>query len=295
VYEIGVIGHVTRDWVRIGGVEREMPGGAGYYFPLTAQILGSKVCLVTKIAEKDKNLLMDLITNKIDVFCRESEETTTFRNVYLADLSSRVQRADPVARPFTLEDVGEISARIFHLGPLTERDIPLDLLEALSERSLISLDVQGFLRRVRGGRIEAGEWEEKEEGLPYVDFLKADRGEAALLSGERRVEKAAIRLSRYGIGEVVITLGKEGSLIYAGGEFYPIPAYPPRTIVDPTGCGDTYMAGYLSKRLQSCPIDEAGKFGAAAASLKLEGFGPFRGSEKEIHRLLASFSGEGNP
>uniref|UniRef100_A0A7C4NUB1 Carbohydrate kinase PfkB domain-containing protein n=1 Tax=Thermodesulfobacterium geofontis TaxID=1295609 RepID=A0A7C4NUB1_9BACT len=72
-----------------------------------------------------------------------------------------------------------------------------------------------------------------------------------------------------------MTLGKKGSLIYAKGEFYSIPAVV-TSVVDPTGCGDTYMAGYICKRLTSEDFNEIGKFASKIASLKLERFSPLR-------------------
>jgi sugar/nucleoside kinase (ribokinase family) len=80
-----------------------------------------------------------------------------------------------------------------------------------------------------------------------------------------------------------------GSLIYAEGEFYQIPAYPPRDVVDATGCGDTYMAGYLYKKSQGATYYDAGCYAAAMCTLKLEASGPFSASEADI---LAVVSGK---
>ena len=54
--------------------------------------------------------------------------------------------------------------------------------------------------------------------------------------------------------EVLLTLGDKGSLIYAKGQFHEIPAYSALQIVDATGCGDTYMVGYLYMRTKAHPI-----------------------------------------
>ncbi len=61
---------------------------------------------------------------------------------------------------------------------------------------------------------------------------------------------------------------------------------PSQVVADATGCGDTYMAGYLSQRMKGADLQEAGEFAAAMASLKMESPGPFRGTEKDIHRVL---------
>jgi sugar/nucleoside kinase (ribokinase family) len=89
-------------------------------------------------------------------------------------------------------------------------------------------------------------------------------------------------IAAMGVSEVIVTLGSKGSLIYTGGVFYEIPAYTPDQVVDATGCGDTYMAGYLYKRARNFDCVEAGKFGAAMATLKIESSGPFTGSFEDV-------------
>lgn len=286
MYDVCIIGHITRDVIRINGKEKEMPGGVAYYLPIALRSLGASVCLITKLAEKDESLLNDLVESNVDIVCSKSEETTTFENIYLGGSNSRIQKVKRVAQSFTTADVPNVSARIFHLGPLTKEDIPLEILRILSKRSRISLDVQGFLRRVQRQGIKSTDWEEKDEGLTYVKILKADKAEAEILSKEKDVRKAAVKLSQYGIDEIVITLGSQGSLIYSQAKFHCIPSFRPRRMVDATGCGDTYMAGYIYKRLKACNINEAGRFAAAVASLKLQESGPFRGTEKDVQNLL---------
>lgn len=292
MFDVCVIGHITKDRIRIGDTEKELPGGVAYYSSLAFKRLGLDVCLITKCAEEDKSLLHDMVTQNVAIFHRPTEETTLFENTYAADLSSRVQMVQCLAEPFSARDLPDISARIFHLGPLTEYDVPLEILRLLSLKSKVSLDVQGFVRRVEKGRIRYVDWKQKNEGLPHIAMLKADEEEVKILSGEEDVQQAAIKMSRYGIDEVIVTRGSQGSLIHSRGEFYSVPSVAPRRVVDSTGCGDTYAAGYIFKRLKHCAIEEAGKFAAATASLKLEGYGSFKGTEEDVQAFLEASSGD---
>ena len=86
--------------------------------------------------------------------------------------------------------------------------------------------------------------------------------------------------------EVVVTLGSYGSLILAEGKFYEIPAYEPHDIVDATGCGDTYSAGYLWCRSQGKGYDESGRFAAAMCTLKLEHTGPFDRTIEDVLEIV---------
>jgi sugar/nucleoside kinase (ribokinase family) len=107
-----------------------------------------------------------------------------------------------------------------------------------------------------------------------------------VVTGLNDPRKAARLLAEWGVEEVIITLGSEGSLIYADGAFYEIPAYEPREVVDATGCGDTYSAGYLYCRAQGLDYEESGRFAAAMCTLKLEHTGPFAHSIDDVHQII---------
>jgi sugar/nucleoside kinase (ribokinase family) len=124
--------------------------------------------------------------------------------------------------------------------------------------------------------------------LQYVDILKADVAELQALTGQKDVHKGARLAARWGAKEVVVTNGSKGSVIYSEGVFYTIPAYRPKTIADATGCGDTYMAGYLYQRIKGKGIQQSGEFAAAMAGLKTATSGPFTGTEDHVLRFLVS-------
>ena len=84
-----------------------------------------------------------------------------------------------------------------------------------------------------------------------------------------------------------VTLGGGGSIIYAEGKFYETPAYPPSKLVDATGCGDTYSAGYLYARAKGMSYEESGRFAAAMCTLKLEHTGPFDRTIDDVHDVLS--------
>jgi sugar/nucleoside kinase (ribokinase family) len=275
--EVCVVGHVTKDIIEIDGVEEERPGGVAYHFSIASKALGSEVSVITKIAPGDEYLLDDLNDEKIQILFGSTKSTSVFENIYPErNVDFRIQNIRSIASQFSIEEIfHEIRAKIFHIGPLTNGDIPIDLLRYLSKKGRISLDVQGFLREKKKGEVIEEDWEEKREGLSYVHILKANEMEAKILSGRERIREAAVELSKWGPDEVIITLGSRGSLIYSKGIFHPIPVFPQREIVDPTGCGDTYMAGYIYKRLRCCDLNEVGRFAAALSSLKLERSGPF--------------------
>jgi sugar/nucleoside kinase (ribokinase family) len=122
------------------------------------------------------------------------------------------------------------------------------------------------------------DWPDKEDGLPYVDFLKLDSAEAEVLTGKTDRSRAAEALADYGAREIVLTHAG-GVLVHANGAHYEAP-FTPRELKGRTGRGDTCFAAYLAKRL-SASSEEACEFAALVTSLKMEAPGPFRGFEQD--------------
>jgi sugar/nucleoside kinase (ribokinase family) len=288
MYELCCIGHITLDRIVTAKSEKHMAGGTSFYFSNALRKLELNYGLVTAVAATELHFVDDLSANGINVNVFPSAKTVYFENIYSANLDHRTQRVLQEADPFTVAQLSGIAAKIFHLGPLLANDMSVELIKDLSQRSKVSLDVQGYLREVRDQRVCAVGWEEKREALQHVHFLKADEMELEVLTGVKGISGGAKILADWGVKEVVVTRASLGSVIYADGAFYDIPAYRPSVEIDATGCGDTYMAGYLFKRVKGAGVQEAGEFGAAMASLKIEASGPFNGTQEQVELLINS-------
>jgi sugar/nucleoside kinase (ribokinase family) len=287
--EICCIGHITHDKIITPRSVVHMAGGTAFYFSNALSRLDITYRLVTALAEADMPSVDELRSKGIGVISLPSEQTVFFENRYSVDQDKRTQRVLGQADPFTVSQLTGIRADVFHLGPLLAGDIPLDLIRSLARKGKVSLDAQGYLREVKGTRVHAIDWSDKEEALRYVHTLKVNESEMAVLTGQKDVRKGAGILAGWGVKEVVITLGSMGSVIYSSGVFHAIPAYVPTTsVVDATGCGDTYMAGYLYQRVKGASVQRAGEFAAAMATLKIEASGPFTGTRADVLALLSS-------
>lgn len=285
-YDICCIGHTTMDRVITPAETVLMPGGTSIYFSKAMAALDVRYSLVTSLAESDLYALASLQEKGLAITVHPSAHTLFFENIYGHNPNDRTQRVLQEADPFTPKQVTGVDASIYHLGTLVDGDIPATAIRALAAKGKISLDVQGYLRKVTNQNVVPIDWKEKEELLPFIHFLKANEEEMAVLTGQTDAEEGAKKLLAWGAKEVIITLGSEGSLIYTADDFYLIPAFVPSVLKDATGCGDTYMAGYLYKRCKGASIEEAGEFAAAMATLKLQASGPFAGTETEVESLL---------
>ncbi|MDE5635113.1 MAG: ribokinase [Muribaculaceae bacterium] len=286
--DIICIGHITLDKIITPGMETYMPGGTAFYFAHALSGLDhSGFRLITSVGPDEMKAVDDIRALGIEVDVIPSRQSVFFENKYGENLNDRTQRVLAKADPFTVDNLRDAEARIFHLGTLLADDFSLDAIRLLSTRGTVSVDAQGYLREVVGEQVHAVDWADKTEALGYIDILKANEKEMETLTGSSDPHEAARILASWGCKEVLLTLGDHGSLIYAGGEFYEIPAYPTPSVVDATGCGDTYMAGYLYSRSRGAGYVEAGKFAAAMCTLKLQHAGPFNGTAADIDRILS--------
>lgn len=286
--DICCIGHITKDKIVTPNRTVYMAGGTSFYFSYAINQLPKDVTfsLVTAMDPTEKEPVEKMLKAGIDVSMNASRNTVFFENIYGENQNERKQRVLAKADPFTIQQLEHVDAKVFHLGSLLADDFPTEVVEYLSNKGRVSIDVQGYLREVRDEKVYPIDWKEKLKVLKHTYYLKVNETEMETITGLKDAHEAAKLIHAWGVTEVIITLGSEGSLVYVDDKFYEIPAYPPHEVVDATGCGDTYSAGYLYKRLQGATPTEAGKFAAAMCTIKLEHNGPFNRSIKDVERII---------
>ena len=71
------------------------------------------------------------------------------------------------------------------------------------------------------------------------------------------------------VDALIVTLGAEGSHIYADGQRHVIPSVKPTAVVDPTGCGDAYRAGLLYGIVRKWDWPTCGRLAATMGAIKI--------------------------
>ena len=114
------------------------------------------------------------------------------------------------------------------------------------------------------------------ELLISTDLLILNEHEAGFLVGldvtDKNVETAAVQLLKSGVGEVLITLGRDGSFYLSRDESCKVPALKVKT-VDTTAAGDTYTAGYIIGKSNTGSTESAMRFASAAAAIAVTRLG----------------------
>jgi sugar/nucleoside kinase (ribokinase family) len=284
-FDIAFLGHYTKDTIVSAQGTRIVDGGAFNYGSHASIRMGLKVAAVTRLAQEDFRVIDELRGLGVHVSAKATPCSTCLRLEYLSsNPDERVISMTSSAGPFTPSEVVGISAKAFVIGASVRGEIPVEVIQELRKKeTLISLDLQGFIRVVRDGKLIFDPWPEKEKVLSMVDFLKTDAVEAELLTGEKDIRVAAKKIAHWGPREVVLT-HRDGVLVYDGDVFLEAGFYP-KKLVGRSGRGDTCLASYVARRL-SGPSSEAILWAAALTSLKMEAEGPFRRDIHEVEELI---------
>jgi adenosine kinase len=102
--------------------------------------------------------------------------------------------------------------------------------------------------------------------LHLADYVTLNDYEAQLL--QERTDKSLEDLAKL-LDAIVVTMGARGSLIYANGRCLEIPAIQPERVVDPTGCGDAYRAGFLYGIAEGMDLELTGRLASLLGGIKI--------------------------
>lgn len=103
-----------------------------------------------------------------------------------------------------------------------------------------------------------------EKVLPFVDYFLPSYDDMCVIYPGLSTEQIIRRLHERGVGKVVLKIGKKGCLLSAGGKTELIPACAAR-VVDTTGAGDCFDAGFIAGLVHGLSDREAAVIGARAA------------------------------
>ncbi|KPV62462.1 MAG: putative sugar kinase [Candidatus Bathyarchaeota archaeon BA1] len=296
-FDLIVFGHLTHDIIVTSdkGIHESL-GGVATYTSLTAAKLGAVVGVVTKVGMDFRDEYLEYLQKaKIDLLGLEVKmgKTTVFENSY-DEWGKRTQRLLSHMEPIGSEDIpaAYFNAKCFHFGPVFH-EISYDTIKlARAKRILTSLDPQGYCRE-RGPNhvVELRRWVEAKEVLPYVDILKCDETEAEKLTGTGDLGKAAKLIYGLGPSIVLITQGVKGSILCYEDALERVPVIPAEKLVDSTGAGDAYAAGFIVEYLRTKDPKRSALYASCVASFVVEGVGtttlPIRGMVmKRLHAFL---------
>jgi sugar/nucleoside kinase (ribokinase family) len=115
------------------------------------------------------------------------------------------------------------------------------------------------------------------DALPHTDFLLPNDEQVLGFTGASSLEDGARQLLETGVGCVAVTQGARGALVVTPDEVAEVPAYEV-SVVDTTGCGDAFSAGFLRGISLGGDPTAAARLGCAVAAFVAQGIGTDHGS-----------------
>ncbi len=265
-----VIGPVTEDLIIIGEDESRKVGGATYFQSFVFEEFYNDYLAIVNC--RDERLIEDFPSkDKVKVILKEDSHFFINRYPFKDNPDIREQVSNFADIPILKSDIEDIlpdKIDAFVLNPLNRFDFPSETIDYLKSFNVpIFMSIQGFLRvpldEANGNyTIKLDDFDGLSDILEGATSIFMDEGEFNIIG------------SGFDVDEIVITDGSKGSRILGDGEIK-IDAVKCENVVDTTGCGDTYMAAYITQKILLKNSKIAGDFASGIASRKIENFGPY--------------------
>jgi sugar/nucleoside kinase (ribokinase family) len=105
-----------------------------------------------------------------------------------------------------------------------------------------------------------------------VDILFANEAEIMSLAEHDSADEAALAVAAE-VPTVVVTQSEKGAFALSGGERAHVPALPITRLVDTTGAGDLFAAGFLAGEARALRLEQSLKLGAICAAEVIQHYG----------------------
>jgi len=266
------VGSIALDSLEtIEGNRTEIIGGSSTYFGLAAKLF-APVSLVGVVGDDFPQEGWDLLSNtNIDVKNIQIQPGTTFRwgGRYNNDYSHRETLFTNLGvfekfQPSILENYKK--ADFLFLGNI-QPDLQLNVASQMESVKTIVCDTMNLWIDLCPDKL----W----DVLKKVDIFLLNDEEAIQLTGKKNLSEAANQLLQSGPSVVIIKQGANGALLTYDDVSVQIPVFPIKSLIDPTGAGDSFAGGFIGHLVNSGSnnLIEAVITGAAIASFTVSGFG----------------------
>ncbi|GAA3383745.1 carbohydrate kinase family protein [Cryptosporangium minutisporangium] len=115
------------------------------------------------------------------------------------------------------------------------------------------------------------------QALPHTDYLLPNDEQVLGFTGAGDLVSGARALVEAGVGCVAATRGKNGALVVTREDVLEVPAFR-IGVVDTTGCGDAFSAGFVLGRALGRSLGESARLGCATAAQVAQGVGTDAGA-----------------
>ncbi len=288
-YDVLFCGNYTKDTIITPDGTTYVDGGGMNYAAHASKQMGANPAVITRLNKEDDHVVKAFEDAGIDCYPVFTPSSTLMTLEYTTrDVDQRNLYVKGTAGTIAPQQLDGLDARIIVTNSSLRGEVELEFFTEMRKRPgvMLSADVQGFIRVLRGEVLVNEPWDEMSAVLKQLDILKSDAVEADFLTGEKDIEKAALVFAAMGPKEILLT-HSAGVLVYADGQFHHYDFHS-ASQAGRSGRGDTCVGTYVTKRL-ALPPYEAGKWAAAATSMKVEIPGPLKRTVAEVEAFIQKY------
>ena len=253
--------------------------------------LGASVKLVSGVGTDDVGLFIrnTVAAAGVDVSCMARSQGPSVISVVVIDETGQrkiIHAALPECTHYC-PDLGAMEgAKIVSIGSIFHPpfdDVAQIIRVARAAREQGSIVCADVIARSGSHRVER-----IREALPYIDYLFPNADEAEILTGKTEISEVADAFLQYGVGNVVIKVGAEGCVVKNREGTYRFPAIGNR-VVDTTGAGDNFAAGFMRALLEENDLAKCCEFAAGTAGIAISAVGANTGvkSYQQVRQFIA--------
>lgn len=270
-----VLGTAALDTVKTpSGVRKKMLGGSAVHFAMSSRLF-TEVHLVAIIGRDFPPAYVRFLKRRgiiLDSLLMADGPTFHWAGEYQGDLNTAITKKTELGVLASFCPIISAAQRRIKNVFLAnvDPDIQRSLLDRMEAPRLVALDSMNYwIQNKRSSLVRM---------LRRVTIYVANDQEARSLTGEHNLLKAAGGLLRMGPAMVLIKKGEHGVIFCSDKYMFSLPAFPTRTVVDPTGAGDTFAGGFMGylarvNRMSPAAVKQALAYGTIAASFNVEAFG----------------------
>jgi ribokinase len=262
------------------------PGGCGSNTAIGLAALDVPTGIVARTGDDDSADLLYCYWERVGIdtrFVQRTTENPTGTSVGLIDddFQPRFIHTSGANRGLTAavidpQAIADAGNKFFHIAgffvlPNLFVDVAVKLAQLRTLGIKTSLDVV-FNTRMDDPKLRNALW----EALPYLDYFIANDHEASRLTGEENHHKAAMILQERGAQNVVIKLGAQGCHALSEDFTGVVPALKV-AVVDTTGAGDAFAAGFIAALARGADLKSACEAGNQAGARIVQKLGAIAG------------------
>ncbi len=284
--KIGIIGTFIRDHIKLStGKEIDSFGGIFYTVSILGNLIspGDEIYLVCYLGADIYDAIVARLAELPGVRCdgiQKIDQPNTAVTLIYQTIERRQEYLSHRLPPLELDHIRSVGAMdAWLVNFITGFEMSLTTFQrfrdqvsglVLMDYHSLSLDIQPDGLRVPRYRADWPEW------VRGVDILQMNETEAATIlerhgPSERQLRRLGSQLLELGIKICHITRGSAGSLLFLRKDgqqrSFRIPAMALSTVVDVTGCGDAFAAGFLVHYLHHGDALEATRYAHRVAGI----------------------------